>query len=581
MDGDTGWHIRTGEYILGSGKIPSEDLFSFTKAGAPWYAWEWLADVLFGVLFQWAGLKAVVLFAGALIAAYATILLRFALWRGANVMVALPLTLLAVGSSTIHFLARPHLFTLFLLPIALWIIESDRRKPGKLVWLLIPLTALWTNIHGGFAVLLVLLALLVLCLGLESWLNRPQGGSAKWVATKRYALLLAGCSGATLLNPFGIGLHIHIVEYLKSDWIRNLIQEFQAPTFRSEGQMQFEWMLILGLLIATRLLAQRKFTEALWIVFLAHSSLTSVRHAPLYACVAAPILAAELTEMWQQFTAAAGKKSLSGILYQLGVDLGPAFRRVTVWGAAVVAVIAAIDAPIPWPKDFPKEAFPVEMVQRNSKELASSRVLTTDQWADYLIFSFYPRQRVFIDGRSDFYGEKLGREYLSLMQGGFSTEKVLERYSFDLILIPVEWPLAELLKGKRGWTVREDDGKSILFASRKAKDSEAQAHPPSNGAGTGTNEKNRGSRTSSLKPMRSASTHRKNVQETRETAATDPVGGGGGPVAWRLPSGKALAEYALESGFLAPGMLLRPLPDASNSPAAAGTMATKSARGRE
>ena len=41
-DGDTGWHIRTGEYILNTHSVPVRDLFSFSKAGQPWFAWEWL-----------------------------------------------------------------------------------------------------------------------------------------------------------------------------------------------------------------------------------------------------------------------------------------------------------------------------------------------------------------------------------------------------------------------------------------------------------------------------------------------------------------------------------------------------------
>src|SRR3954447_6343763 len=49
-DGDTGWHIRTGEYILNTRTIPSTDLFSFSKAGQPWFAWEWLIDVLFAAV---------------------------------------------------------------------------------------------------------------------------------------------------------------------------------------------------------------------------------------------------------------------------------------------------------------------------------------------------------------------------------------------------------------------------------------------------------------------------------------------------------------------------------------------------
>jgi len=67
-DGDTGWHIRAGEYILAHREVPHADLFSFTRPGAPWCAWEWLSDVLFALAHRAAGLKGVVLLAGAVIA---------------------------------------------------------------------------------------------------------------------------------------------------------------------------------------------------------------------------------------------------------------------------------------------------------------------------------------------------------------------------------------------------------------------------------------------------------------------------------------------------------------------------------
>src|SRR6516164_6132799 len=60
-DGDTGWHIRTGEWILANGRVPETDIFSFTKPGQPWYAWEWLSDVIFAWLHQHWGLAGVVL----------------------------------------------------------------------------------------------------------------------------------------------------------------------------------------------------------------------------------------------------------------------------------------------------------------------------------------------------------------------------------------------------------------------------------------------------------------------------------------------------------------------------------------
>jgi hypothetical protein len=176
------------------------------------------------------------------------------------------------------------------------------------------------------------------------------------------------------------------------------------------------------------------------------------------------------------------KAALLRILYELGQDLGPAFRRGTAWVVATLAVIGCIDAPIAWPKDFPREAFPVDIVHRNADRLTAGRVLTTDQWADYLIFSFYPAGRVFLDGRTDFYGEDLGRQYFALMQGAFAAESIFRRQRFDTALIPVEWPLAQLLKRDKGWRVIEDDGQAILFTALRTTNSHLDTKRPNENA---------------------------------------------------------------------------------------------------
>ena len=59
-DGDAGWHMRVGQWVLENGRVPAQDLFSFTKAGEPWFAWEWLSDVVFAVVYGWMGIKGMV-----------------------------------------------------------------------------------------------------------------------------------------------------------------------------------------------------------------------------------------------------------------------------------------------------------------------------------------------------------------------------------------------------------------------------------------------------------------------------------------------------------------------------------------
>jgi len=474
VDGDVGWHLRTGEYILAHHSVPHHDLYSFSKPGAPWYAWEWLSDVIDGGLDRLAGLKGVVLASGVILALFATTLIRRMMWRNVHLFVALVVSLLGVGAASIHFLARPHIYTLLLLSFSMWILEADRAgdRPAR-IWWLVPITMVWTNLHGGFLVLIAVLGLTTLGSAIEcaldkgslSQLSKDWTSVEMWRKPIRYATVTVLCALSSLVNPYGYGLHVHVVEYLRSDWIRNVIQEFQSPSFRTENMMQFEALLFLGLVVAGRLIPRRQIAEGLWVLFFAYLSLSSVRHVPVFVTVTVPLIAAELSIWWRDWTSSASKKSILAILNQMAADSASGFKRSSGWPALVVLMLALMGPPIPWPKDFPKEIFPVAMVHAHEAEILESRILTTDQWADYLIYT-NPQQKVFVDGRSDFYGPEVGNEYLHLMNGQWDWQQILAKYKFDLALLPVESSLTQLLKQRPDWRVVEDDGKRVLLAPK-------------------------------------------------------------------------------------------------------------------
>jgi len=462
IDGDTGWHIRTGEWILDHHSVPVTDLFSFSKAGEPWFAWEWLADVIYGALFRSMGLKGVVLLSGLMISMIATIILRHMLWRKANLFLSLAITLFCAAAASIHYHARPHLFTLLLLVVTLWMLDRDRQKQSWHVWLLIPLTAVWTNLHGGFLLMIAITGLLAVGTLAEALLFERR----EWSSALRYPALLAGCSLATVLNPYGIGLHKHVIEYLRSNWIKDMVEEFHSPNFHSESMLYFEILLFLGLATAVCFVRRWRLVEPLWLVYFAHTALASARHVTIFVFLAGPIVAVEATKWWLDWSKDRSAKSLPGILNQLAEEMGAGFRWASIWPAVLAIILVFMGRPIIWPTDFSDERFPAKIVSANRDQIASARVLTSDQWGDYLIFHLYPAVKVFMDGRSDFYGEELGKEYLAVLQGQYNWNAILAKHKFSIVLAPVSWPLCSLLKQAKDWKVVADDGKAILF-SRK------------------------------------------------------------------------------------------------------------------
>jgi hypothetical protein len=448
-DGDTGWHIRAGELILQAGRVPVADPFSFSRPQQPWFAWEWLADVVFAQTWRWRGLAGVAALAAAVLALAATATLARILRRGCGLWVGLAATMAAVSASSIHYLARPHVFSILFYTLALWILAEDRDRRGRLVWLLVPLTALWVNLHAGFVAWLATLGLLVLFCGAQ----RDRSGVC------RYGALAALCSLASLLNPYGWQLHLHIARYLNSSWILDHVQEFQSPLIRSESMIVFALLL----LATVALVPQADRFEAVLVLVWGFLALRSARHVPFFAIAAAPVLASAVARYWARLAARAGGSSPLRIFWELAQEFGRRPRASTWLPLSAAVVMAAVPA-----AGFPERIFPVQAVERNLEQLtptaAMPRVLTSDQWADYLIFRLYPQQRVFFDGRSDFYGAAIGSDYRKLLSGESPWRELLDRYQFDLALLPHDWALSTALEREPGWRLVYRDSVAVLFA---------------------------------------------------------------------------------------------------------------------
>jgi len=454
-DGDTGWHIRTGEYILNTAAVPRHDLFSFTRPGEPWFAWEWLADVFYGWLHHWHGLGAVAAFSAVLLCLSATCLFCWLLRRGAGLWIALAVTLAAVSASTVHYLARPHVFSLLFVTVTLWVLDEDRRHPSGVVWSLVPLSALWANLHGGFVSGVAIVGLLAVVCALQG----------KWSAVRRYGALTGCCGAATFLNPYGWHLHQHIAGYLSSTWILDNVQEFQSPRIRSEGMLVFAALLLGGALLASRSLERKEWFEGVLVVVWGFAALRSARHVPLYAVAAAPVIAGELAGWWRRMAAQSSARSPSRILWELSEDLGRP-RGMSLWAPAGCAVALLLTIPSAPVKSFPEPRFPVVAVERNLAALqpdVERRILTSDQWADYLIYRLYPRIHVFFDGRSDFYGPAIGGDYQVLLSAGAQWRQILSRYRFDAALLPRDWPLGTVLENDPRWRVIYRDAVAVLL----------------------------------------------------------------------------------------------------------------------
>jgi hypothetical protein len=477
-DAGTGWHIRDGQQVLASHSFPRQDSFSYTMPGHAWFAWEWLYDLGAGVLYSRMGLNGVVFLSALLIAGIFAGLFHGATARSRYPLIAALLVVLAIFASSIHFLARPHLFT-WAFTLVFWeILEDAVPVSSRRLYWLPAIMLLWVNIHGGFLVGLALIGLYFLG---AVWEAVTGGAPAQRAAAKTMTGKL-GITGvlafvATFINPYGYKLWLHIYDYLGSRFYMNNIQEFLSPNFHGAAEKFFAALLLLSLLGLALNRSRLRPSQLLVMLFSVYFGLYAARNIPiasiLLVLTTTPLLAGSVeqgsgTEQfaprarnlflgWKSFAArtAATELGLRGHLLPLV--------------AVVITFVVCLNGgrlgkrPL-MSAHFSGQRFPVAAADFLAAQGIRSQVFNPDYWGGYLIYRLAPGYKVFMDDRHDFYGEPFVRDYIKVKNIQPGWQDVLEKQRANWVLVPPDWTLANALKELPQWRVIYDDHHAILFA---------------------------------------------------------------------------------------------------------------------
>jgi hypothetical protein len=160
---DSRWLAALGRVIVARGAIPHGVPFA-AAASTHWPNVPVLAELAFHGLEAAIGDRGLMIAQLVAVAVALAVLARDAAAAGAGPG-TLSLVMLAVGIGALPSLAiaRVQLFSLALFPLLLALLRAEARRPTRRIWLVLPLLALWSNLHGAALVgLAVTLAYLVL-----------------------------------------------------------------------------------------------------------------------------------------------------------------------------------------------------------------------------------------------------------------------------------------------------------------------------------------------------------------------------------------------------------------------------------
>ena len=449
------WHVAVGEKMLSTGQILRSDPFSFTFAGRPWVADQWLAECGMAAVHRLAGWDGLLLLTAALLAGVYTWIAARLLRGGLHPLptgLLVALTLL-VGSSQFH--VRPVVLTIGLLAVTFaWLVDVEAgHKRLRGLWWLVPLFILWTNLHGG-----VLGGMGTVGLCAAGWCAAWALGNTSPVRTMgdavQLVVLLVAIITAAVINPYGLGLPEAWLKTLAMP-LPDLINE-HARLALSEPIGWATLFLATGYLaVLVGVLPARP--RVTWLVPLVWFVLTllRVRNAPLFGVTAAVALADMLPHSrvgkWLERRAMLGTPRPSR-------GWRAAVLPLVVVAAAVGLQLAGFHVPVigrGWAR-FDSACCPVgllpelDRINRSAKE--GERIFNDMNFGGFLIYSA-PRLRVFVDDRCSLYGGRFLQAYdYARREDPTRLDRWRRQYGFRHALVETGGPFDRRLAVTPHWT---------------------------------------------------------------------------------------------------------------------------------
>ncbi|MBI3551629.1 MAG: hypothetical protein HY077_03860 [Elusimicrobia bacterium] len=429
VDHDLFWQLKDGERVVATHQFPLVEEYSFTAAGKPMVATEWLAEAVSFAAYRAGGY-------GALVALNAVLFLScfVFVFLLARRRLAMPESLGVVALIAFAFVnfygVRAQNWTFLFTAAFLYLADRWEEGSRSAPWTMAVLLPLWANMHGGFMVGLAILVLFGL-------------GQAR--RQRRAAPLAPLALGALLccVHPNGMTALSYPIWFMASPPPgRAMIGEWRPVNFAELTAMPYLVIIVLLLWVGFGR-SRGGLPWTLLTISLGALALRGRKLLPEFCLATVVPLAAGF--------ATRGAKAARRVLLPCGL-------------AALGALSAVVATNRRSAGRDCERYFPREAARRIAERHAGAKIFHDYDWGGYLIWKLYPRNRVFIDGRLDPYWDLLPGDYATIIGAKPGWRELLDGYGVTVALIRPTDRLFEGLGRDPAWKLEYADQRSVLFA---------------------------------------------------------------------------------------------------------------------
>lgn len=269
---DLWWQIKTGEWILEHGKVPTQDVFSFTQKGEPWINIKWGFEVVAAFVSKYFGVENVMF-----IQAIALLLLLFFLYKLTSelalqfkikepvlipFLLLLPLLFISIDY---RINGRPEMSSHLLMVVFIWLNLKYRNGNKSAIWWLVPLQCFWANMHEAFAIGIVINLIFLAAALLEQKFIASKQFEVKSYALHFVAVLLSII--AIFFNPYGAKMLLQpfsiFNQVFENKYTTELLPFTSHLYWQKEAWLALFWLAILLVFILFLVIKKRQLFKEL------------------------------------------------------------------------------------------------------------------------------------------------------------------------------------------------------------------------------------------------------------------------------------------------------------------------------
>lgn len=465
---DVWGHAAYGEWIVEHGRLPATEPLLPLAEGQPFVDTAWGSKIATYAILESVGYSGLQFVNGFGVAAAIGMLLCWITYRTGSFAWGLlaAALFLTVGWEHLSVL-RPQLVGVVFFTALLVLLDASPKR-----WHLyaVPVAfVLWANLHGSFVVGLLLLAAFALGRAVDVLVR--TGSFRRLLKDRRVVhtfVLLELAGVATLLNPWGLGLHLEALSFATNPNLAAIV-EWEPLTIRMLQARLALYVLVVTFLVHRFSPRRVKSAELLLLIGLGMASVWTSRFVLWWGIVAAWSTALHAAALWS-----ARRGTLPVAEH---AEAGGKWTVVAIGWAWIVFAITplgyqTIHGEKPDARHQRRQLgamTPVELTTFLQEEPPQGLVYSSLEWGDYLQWAGPDGIQVFVNSHSPVVPREVWDDFLRISAGAHGWDDLLSRYGVNtVVLARGDRPELEGLLGHHDeWTLAYEDHAGSVFERRR------------------------------------------------------------------------------------------------------------------